>query len=236
MKEMKNRIVWAAVVIALGIAAAGVFIYGGMRKNASMNRYVSVRGLSEREVPADKVTWPIYFKEVGNDLQALYRTINAKNAKILDFLQDKGLSEEEISVAAPAVIDLDAERYRSSDSPFRYNVTSVITVTSRQVDKVREMMLQQGELLQQGIAIASGEYQYQVSYEFTDLNALKPSMIEEATKNARQAAEKFAVDSDSRVGGIKRATQGLFTIDDRDPNTPYIKRVRVVTLVDFFLE
>ena len=92
------------------------------------------------------------------------------------------------------------------------------------------------ELLQQGIAIASGEYQYQVSYEFTDLNALKPSMIEEATKNARQAAEKFAVDSDSRVGGIKRATQGLFTIDDRDPNTPYIKRVRVVTLVDFFLE
>lgn len=139
-------------------------------------------------------------------------------------------------MAAPAVIDLDAERYRSSDSPFRYNVTSVITVTSNQVDKVREMMLQQGELLRQGIAIASGEYQYQVSYEFTGLNGLKPSMIEEATKNARQAAEKFAVDSDSRVGGIKRAAQGLFTIDDRDPNTPYIKRVRVVTSVDFFLE
>lgn len=233
---MKDRIIWAALIIALGIAAAGGFICNGMRKNASMNRYVSVRGLSEREVPADKVTWPVYFKEVGNDLQALYRTINAKNAKVLDFLHEKGLSDQEISVAAPAVIDLDAERYRSSDSPFRYNVTSVITVTSNQVDKVREMMLQQGELLRQGIAIASGEYQYQASYEFTGLNGLKPSMIEEATKNARQAAEKFAVDSDSRVGGIKRAAQGLFTIDDRDPNTPYIKRVRVVTSVDFFLE
>ena len=138
-------------------------------------------------------------------------------------------------MAAPAVIDLDAERYRSSDSPYRYNVTSVITVTSKQVDKVREMMLQQGELLQQGIAIASGDYQYQVSYEFTGLNSLKPSMIEEATKNAREAAEKFATDSDSRIGGIKRASQGLFTINDRDPNTPYIKKVRVVTSVDFFL-
>lgn len=232
---MKNNILWAALLIALGIAAAGSFIYSGMRQNAQQNRFVSVRGLSEREVPADKVTWPVYFKEVGNDLQALYRTVNAKNAKVVAFLKSKGLSEQEISVAAPAVIDLDAERYRSSDSPYRYNVTSVITVTSKQVDKVREMMLQQGELLQQGIAIASGDYQYQVSYEFTGLNSLKPSMIEEATKNAREAAEKFATDSDSRIGGIKRASQGLFTINDRDPNTPYIKKVRVVTSVDFSL-
>ena len=148
---MKNNILWAALLIALGIAAAGSFIYSGMRQNAQQSRFVSVRGLSEREVPADKVTWPVYFKEVGNDLQALYRTVNAKNAKVVAFLKSKGLSEQEISVAAPAVIDLDAERYRSSDSPYRYNVTSVITVTSKQVDKVREMMLQQGELLQQGM-------------------------------------------------------------------------------------
>lgn len=233
---MKDRLIWAALVLALGVAVAGVFVYSGMRQNAKMNRFVSVRGLAEREVMADKVVWPIYFKEVGSDLPALYRIISAKNEKIVAFLNSRGITEEEISVAAPAVIDLDAERYRSSDSPYRYNITSVITVTSRQVEKVRELMLQQGELLQQGIAIASGEYQYQVRYEFTGLNELKPSMIEEATKNAREAAQKFAADSESRIGGIKRAVQGLFSIEDRDPNTSYIKKVRVVTSVDFFLE
>lgn len=233
---MKDRLIWAALVLALGVAVAGGFVYRGMRQNAKMNRFVSVRGLAEREVMADKVVWPIYFKEVGSDLPALYRIISAKNEKIVAFLNSRGITEEEISVAAPAVIDLDAERYRSSDSPYRYNITSVITVTSRQVEKVRELMLQQGELLQQGIAIASGEYQYQVRYEFTGLNELKPSMIEEATKNAREAAQKFAADSESRIGGIKRAVQGLFSIEDRDPNTSYIKKVRVVTSVDFFLE
>lgn len=233
---MKNNVLWAAVILALGIAVAGGFLYKGMRQNASQNRYVSVRGLSEREVEADKVTWPVYFKEVGDDLQALYRIVSAKNAKVLAFLKSKGLADEEISVAAPLVIDLEAERYRVSEAPYRYNVTSVITVTSKQVGKVREMMQQQGELLQQGIAIASGDYPYSVSYEFTGLNALKPSMIEEATVNARAAAEKFATDSRSRIGGIRRATQGLFTIEDRDPNTPYIKKVRVVTSVEFFLQ
>ena len=97
-------------------------------------------------------------------------------------------------------------------------------------------MSRMGELLKQGIAISANDYDTRVQYEFTSLNKIKPQMIEEATKNAREAAEKFAKDSDSKLGKIKNASQGLFTIEDRDPSTPYIKKVRVVTSVDFFLE
>jgi hypothetical protein len=104
------------------------------------------------------------------------------------------------------------------------------------VDKVKALITQQSELLTKGVALLSGEYQYAIVYEFTKLNEIKPQMIEEATKNARAAAEKFALDSQSELGKIKRANQGLFTINDRDINTPDIKKVRVVTTVEYYLE
>ena len=81
--------------------------------------------------------------------------------------------------------------------------------------------------------IAQGFTWRPIEYIFTGLNDLKPSMIEEATKNAREVAEKFARDSDASVGKIRTARQGLFTINDRDENTPQIKTVRVVTTIDF---
>ena len=104
------------------------------------------------------------------------------------------------------------------------------------MELVRNLINEQSELLTQGVAITSGDYRYAVSYDYTGLNDIKPEMIEEATKNARAAAEKFAKDSDSRLGGIQRASQGQFSIENRDPNTPYIKRVRVVTTIDYALE
>lgn len=133
-------------------------------------------------------------------------------------------------------MDLQAERYSNNDKPYRYNITTVITVTSGKVDLVRGLIASQGELLKQGIAISGGDYRYNVSYDYTSLNSIKPKMIEEATKNARAAAEKFAKDSDSKLGKIKKAYQGQFSIDDRDANTPYIKKIRVVTTIDYSLE
>ena len=135
------------------------------------------------------------------------------------------------------IIDLQAERYGSNErNPYRYNVTTVITVTSSKVDLVRGLISEQGELLRKGIAVTGGDYRYNVQYEYTGLNQIKPQMIEEATKNARQAAEKFAKDSDSKLGKIRHANQGQFSISDRDANTPYIKKVRVVTTIDYSLE
>ncbi|MBQ5619271.1 MAG: SIMPL domain-containing protein, partial [Alistipes sp.] len=194
------------------------------------------KGLAEMEIAADKVTWPLMYKEVGNDLSALYNKISTTNKAIVDFLKQKGITEEEISINAPEIIDMQAERYVGENKDYRYNVTEVITVTSSKVDLVRSLISEQGELLKQGIAITGGDYRYNIQYDYTSLNEIKPQMIEEATKNAREAAQKFAKDSDSELGKIKRATQGQFSIDNRDANTPYIKRIRVVTTIEYSLE
>ena len=225
-----------ALLLAIGIIVAGALVRNGLADFSERSRVVTVKGLSEKEVPADKVTWPLTCKVLGNDLQAIYNEIKASNAKIVAFLKEKGITEKEISINAPEIIDTEAERYTSSQSVYRYNVTTVITVTSSQVELVRNLINEQSELLTQGVAITSGDYRYAVSYDYTGLNDIKPEMIEEATKNARAAAEKFAKDSDSRLGGIQRASQGQFSIENRDPNTPYIKRVRVVTTIDYALE
>ena len=221
-----------AIIIAIGMVILGGSIEDGIEKE----RMVTVKGLAEMEVPANKVTWPLVYKEVGNDLGTLYDKIKTTNRTIINFLKDKGITENEISVNAPEIIDMQAERYNTNPVPYRYNVTTVITVTSQQVDLVRSLISEQGELLKQGVAIIGGDYRYNVEYDFTGLNDIKPQMIEEATKNARESAMKFAKDSDSKLGKIIRANQGQFTIGNRDAHTPYIKHVRVVTTIDYSLK
>ena len=225
-----------AALLAIGLIILGTQIQKGINNFVEKDRIVTVKGLAEMEVPANKVTWPLMYKEVGNDLTALYNRINATNTAIVEFLKKKGITVEEISINAPEIIDMQAERYVDENKTYRYNVTTVITVTSNKVDLVRSLISEQGELLKQGIAITGGDYRYNIQYDYTSLNEIKPQMIEEATKNAREAAQKFAKDSDSELGKIKRAVQGQFSIENRDANTPYIKRIRVVTTIDYSLE
>ena len=227
---------WEALILASGLIILGLLLKTGLDNFSGRERIVNVKGLSEMEVPADKVTWPLVFKELGNNLSDLYEKINANNKAVVAFLKSNGLTDGDISVNAPEIIDMQAERYNTTPPQYRYNVTSVITVNSSQVDLVRKLIGNQGELLRQGIAVTGGEYRYNTVYYFTGLNDIKPRMIEEATRNARAAAEKFAKDSDSRLGKIKNASQGQFNITDRDENTPYIKNVRVVTTVNYFLK
>ena len=233
---MKNKWILPAIIIAIGLFLLGQRIEQGIIRSKEAVRTVSVKGLSEREVPADKVIWPLVYKEIGNDLQTIYRTVNAKNAIVIDFLKSNDIPESEISVAPPAIVDIQADRYGNQAVPYRYNVTSVITVSSNQVDKVRDLIVKQSSLLEKGVAIVTGDYQYNTQYLFTKLNELKPEMIAEATQNARIAAEKFAKDSDSKLGKISSAYQGQFSITDRDANTPYLKNVRVVTSVIYYLK
>lgn len=234
---MKNFRV-EAVILAVGTLLLGLCIYWGLSAFAAKDRVVSVRGLAEKEVAADHVIWPIIYKTTGNDLQALYDDINSANERISQFLTSNGLTKDDFSVGAPEIEDLRADRYatRESASRDRYNVKTVITVATGKVEAARSLIPRMGELLKQGIAISAGEYGEQVRYEFTNLNKIKPGMIEEATRNARQAALKFAEDSESKLGKIKNAYQGVFSIEDRDAYTPHIKSVRVVTSVDFYLK
>lgn len=223
------------VTLGVGLLLLGIQIKRGFNDVSENRRIVSVRGLAEKEVSANKVTWPIVSKEVGNDLPTIYGRLEETNRIILTFLKDNGISDQEISINAPQVLDLQADRYNSGDTPFRYNVTNVIVVTSSQVEKINALVKRQVELLKQGVAIVAGDYQFQIQYEYTDLNAIKPDMIADATRNAREAAIKFADDSQSKLGKIKSASQGQFSIEDRDQYTPYIKRIRVVNYVEYFL-
>lgn len=232
MKSLK----WEAIIVAVGLLLLGNQLRKGISEFIAKDRIVTVKGLAEMEVPADKVVWPLMFKDIGNDPAVLYANINKKNQTIVAFLKSRGIQEEEISIAAPEIIDMEAERYGAQNVNYRYNATSVITVTSSRVEAVRQLMGEQAELLKQGIAITGGDYRYNVTYSFTKLNDVKPQMIEEATRNARAAAEKFAKDSDSRLGKIRNASQGQFVIEDRDSNTPYIKSIRVVTTVNYYLK
>ncbi len=233
---MKPSSIISASILAVGILALGLCVRSGLKSFNDSQRTVEVRGLATRQVNATQVTWPIVFKQVGNDLPAVYNQVSATNSAIMAFLKDNGIPENEISVSAPSMTDLSTDRYNNQPIPFKYSVTSVVTVSSRQVDKVHALINRQGELLSRGIAIISNDYSNQVTYDYTELNSIKPEMIAEATKNAREAAKKFADDSDSKIGKIKSARQGQFSVEDRDSYTPYIKEVRVVTTLTYFLE
>ena len=226
-----------AAIIAISVVIAGLSLRSGIVTFKEMDRKVSVKGLAEREVKADKVTWPLVYKEIGNDPSEMYDRLSSKNKRVIAFLKSAGIKDSDISVNPPVISDRQADNYGNEIMNYRYKATSVITVTSSEVDKVRQLMRRQSELMKQGIAIVSEEYgNNSITYEFTGLNKIKPEMVEEATKNARTTAQKFAEDSDSKLGDIRNAQQGQFSIEDRDANTPYIKKVRVVNTVEYSLE
>lgn len=226
-----------SLIIALAVVAFGSMMQNAMNRFANRERVVTVKGLSEREVPADKVIWPLIYKELGNDPATIYSRIEKKNATVVAFLKEHGLDEAEVTVNAPQIKDRFADSWSQSNITDRYVATSIIIVSSANVELVRGIMQKQSELMKMGIALITEEYGNNiVKYEFTALNDIKPEMVEESTKNARATAEKFAKDSDSQLGKIRRATQGQFSIIDRDDNTPYIKKVRVVSTIEYYIK
>lgn len=225
-----------ALILAVGIIAMGESVRVGLGSLADKDRKVVVKGLAEKEVEADKVTWPILSKEIGDDLPELYQKINTTTDIIRTFLLKNGLKQSEINVNAPVVIDLNAERYGDKQNPYRYNITSIITVTSSNVKLVRSIIARQGELLKKGVAIVDGGYENPVKYEYVAFRKMKPQMMQEAIENAELTAAQFAKNSKSSIDKIMNADQGQFSIEDRDSNTPYIKKVRVVTTVTYSLK
>ena len=232
---MKEKMIISAALIALSVFSLGWFIKAGIDDFASKDRKVSVKGLAEQEVQADKVTWPIVSKEIGNDLPGLYDRIGATQAKIKAFLIKGGVKEEEISLNAPQVVDLTAREYETNKA-YRYIVTSVVTVTSKNVDQVRALIAKQGDLLREGVAIVGDSYDNQVQYEFVAFKEMKPKMMQEAIENAEKTAQQFAKNSNSKLNKIVSADQGQFSIENRDMYTPWIKKVRVVTTVTYSLK
>lgn len=231
----KGRL-FSGLCIMAGLVVLGIMIPTAVTKYRSFDRTVNVKGLCEKEVKADKVIWPIVYKVMSDNIHSIYDQTDAGNAVIVDFLSSGGLSEDEITVSVPQISDKLANEYGDNNRAFRYIAKNVVTVCTSDVDKVLALMANQSDLLKKGVVAAGNDWENPVEFKYEGLNGVKPQMIEEATQNARETAEKFAKDSDSRLGKIKTANQGTFTIEDRDSNTPYIKRVRVVTSVTYYLD
>lgn len=227
---------FSGLAIMVGLVVLGLMIPRAVSVYRSYDRTVDVKGLCEREVKADRVIWPITYKVMADDIRSIYSQLDGSVATIKDFLLSGGISEDEISVSVPSVSDKFANEYGENQRTFRYIAKNVVTVCTDKVDLVLALMARQSELLKKGIVTESNDWENRVEFSYEGLNDIKPEMIEIATMNAREAAQKFAKDSGSRLGKIKTANQGTFSIVDRDSNTPYIKKVRIVTYVTYYLK
>lgn len=237
MKENNDfgRII-IGISIVTGLFVLGFFLNNSVKTFKDFERTVTVRGLAEQEHMADVVIWPIQYTLASNSQDEIYRLLEENAAKVVAFLQERGISEDEISVDVPTVTDRSAQRWGGdSNVQFRYVASQAVTVYSNNVEEVRMVLRDIGELGKQGVIISSDDYQFQTEYLFTRLNDIKPEMIEAATIEARKVAQKFAEDSNSKLGKIKSASQGQFSISDRDKNNPHIKNVRVVSTIVYYL-
>ena len=232
----------AAVLVAVGVALGGWFIGNGF-SHRHPNRSVTVKGLAERNVKADIALWQIQFAETGNDLAGAQATIQKDDAAITAFLRQHKLGADAIAFHSVQVTDRAARNYGNDQYKTRFVVTGTIMVRTKDVDAVAAAAQDTGTLIAQGVVLGNpdGGFNEGPNYLFDGINALKPSMIAEATKNARAAAEQFARDSGSKLGGILRANQGVFEILPRD-KAPMLqqdkqidKTVRVVATLDYAL-
>lgn len=233
-KGIAQSVIVAAGLIG-GLGLLGSQLSDGINAFVDRDRVVTVKGLATASVIADEVLWPISFRVLGNDLQEVYRQAEAQTQIVKEFLRSGGIKPDEITDASPKVDDAQANMYGENKRAYRYILTPSVTVSTKNVDAVLALQRSMSELIAKGVT-PTEDYSFRTIFNYTKLNSIKPAMIEAATVNAREAAEKFAKDSGSTLGKIRRASQGQFQIFDRDANTRWIKNVRVVTTVEYYLK
>lgn len=224
-----------ALIISTGFALSGFFVGHAISKAKSFDRYVTVKGLAVKEVKANHAIWQIQFTAANNDLGALYKQMSHSESQVKAFLLKHNFKASNLSIQPMSVTDNQSNAYNSNQNVKRYTANGGIIVSTADVDKVKNAMQDTGQLVQEGIVITNTP----VKYLYTELNKIKPQMLDKATANARLAAKSFANNSKSHLGAIRDASQGLFTIRDANSNydngTSILKRVRVVVSAQYFL-
>ncbi len=241
---MSDRSSLAALVLALGIAVGGGLVGWGFVRGRSADRYVEVKGLSEREVTADLALWPLRLVASGNDLAAAQAQITRSYEAVLAFLKRNGIDASATQLQNLQVSDSTTNQYQREGAGPRFVIEQTVIVRMNKPEVVRDASQRVGELVAAGVVLSQGgEYGAGgPTFVFNRLNDLKPAMIAEATSNARAAAEQFARDSGSGLGGIRQANLGVFVILPRDQapglneSSQLQKIVRVVSTVQYFLD
>lgn len=223
------------LLLAAGLALGGYFVGHGFVQARALERTVEVKGLAEREVPADTAIWPLQIVVAGTELEPLLSRLENQGEQVRAFLTLRGFTDDEISVSSPSVSDRLAQGYGDQNVKLRYSGSQIITVFTANIEAVRAAGDDLLELGKAGIVLNQDNYEFGTQYLFNGLNDIKPAMIEAATREAREVAQKFAEDSNSRLGRIRTARQGQFSISDRDSNNPHIKNVRVVSTLEYYL-
>jgi hypothetical protein len=240
-----DRDVVKSGILSVGLVLAGALVGGGFARGRQVDRYVTVKGVSERPARADLALWPLRIVVAGNDLPAAYGRLNGQVKLVRTFLARNSIDTSQVEVQQFSVSDASANQMRLPHTGgSRYVIHQTLMVRSTDPAKVAAANRHVGELVQAGVVLSSGE-EYGAggpTFVFTGLNAVKPAMIAEATSRAREAATQFANDSHSRLGAIRQAEQGVFVILPRD-QAPGVqqenqidKTVRVVTTVQYFLK
>lgn len=221
--------------IFIGLGTLGYFFKTAFMESKNLERTVIVKGLSEKEVLSNIVIMPIKLTRTSNNLESLIINVDNYTNKVIMFLKENGLKEEDITLGAISIVDKMANEFSNQEFSIRYLATKVINIYSSEIEKVRALSGKLSELSQAGILFKTDDYDSKIEYVYTKLNDIKPSMIEEATSNARAVAQKFAHDSNSKLGKIKKATQGQFEVISRDKNSEHIKNIRIVSTVEYYL-
>lgn len=231
MENSKN-----GILLAFAVVISSIILAFGLSNIITPERSVSVRGLAEKEVDADLAVWNLSFSTGDNNLASLQKSIISKTEIVKSYLKEHGLDENDFTVQPASITDNSLNSYMDQDKVrYIYIGKETVLVRSSKVAEVKSAYADSLNLVSNGIAV-SRDYDGNISYEFTRLNDIKPEMIAEATKNARLAAEQFAHDSNCKVGKIKQASQGLFTIENAAPGLEEKKNIRVVTTVQYLLK
>lgn len=240
-EKMKTRIIYG-LTLCFGLCVAGFFPGFYYFKTYKTNNSVVVKGLAEENVKADLAVWNIKFSVAGNDMFASQKKIEKQLLDVKNFLLGAGFTDADITVPSLSVVDKLAERYGGDSMPtYRYILTQKVNVKSNDVNLVERASSDISRLVSDGIIFDGNEYSSPVSFLFTKLNDIKPKMLEMATKNAKESAEEFAKASGSKVGKIRRASQGVFSImpqDDMNQSERNFidKKVRVVSTIEYWLD
>ena len=234
----------AAAILALGLVLGGFFIGRGFASGRTRDRYVEVKGLAEQEVTADLALWPLRYVTTGDDLRVAQAQITRSTRQVFGFLDRHGIDTASVQLQALEGSDAFANRFPGERGGSRFVIQQTVMVRSAKPDVVMAASQKVSELVASGVVLSSsGEYGIGgPTFVFTRLNQLKPSMVAQATANAREAAAQFAKDSRTALGGIRQASQGVFVILPRDQapgvneSNQLQKIVRVVSTVQYFLK
>ena len=232
MSPSRISLVVSAALVAVGLAGAGYFVGQGISEKGAGRRIISVKGLSEREVPASVATWTIGYSATGNDLGEINKKLADSTKAVLAFLKDSGFVEADLSVQPPSLHDtsMDEREKDSPPPPERYRADQAVSLRTSKVDAIKPALASASNLMVSGVLLSGKS---EPNYIFNQVNEIKPAMIQEATKNARIAAEQFSRDSQTTLGKLRNATQGWFQVENRDAATPERKIVRVVVDVEY---